>query len=352
MKAAFAALLLAVILAVPANAAIQGLERISLEGSDYVRLAEWAEVSGFNMTWRGKNDPIELTNQTASLSFATDSRNARKAQISGVTVMLNLPVINRNGVPLISLADVQKSLEPVLFPHKSAAQVRTICLDPGHGGRGIRAISTDHCSRKKYTLLLAQAVEKLLQDAGFKVVLTRTTDVYVDLPERPAVASRAGADLFVSLHYNSDATRGVNGVEIHCLPPAGMNSSNAGGGKSHDPAYAGNAEDDRNMLLAYEMIKNITPKLPLEEIGIKRSHLAVLRGEAHMPAILIEGGFMTDAQDAKKSTTRDFPPAHGAKHREWNSGLQGSRGDKAGRTQTRRNQTGGRGGQVVGAASK
>jgi N-acetylmuramoyl-L-alanine amidase len=204
---------------------------------------------------------------------------------------------------LISLSDVQKNLEPVLFPHKSSLPVRTICLDPGHGGKDPGNIDGRNFE-KKYTLLLALATEKLLRDAGFKVVLTRASDVFVGLPERSALASRAGADLFVSLHYNSDSTR-VRGVEVHCLPPAGMNSSNAGGGRGHAPAYAGNGQDDHNILLAYEVLKNITPKLPLEDIGVKRSHLEVLR-DAQMPAILIEGGFMTDPQDSKKIYDAEF----------------------------------------------
>jgi N-acetylmuramoyl-L-alanine amidase len=303
MKAVFAAVLLAAVLAAPAHAAIQGLELIPVDGEDYVRLGEWAESNGFKMTWRDKNDPIELTNQSAVLRFATDARNARKSQICGVTVMLCLPVISRGGVALISLSDVQKNLEPVLFPHKSSLPVRTICLDPGHGGKDPGNIDGRNFE-KKYTLLLALATEKLLRDAGFKVVLTRASDVFVGLPERSALASRAGADLFVSLHYNSDSTR-VRGVEVHCLPPAGMNSSNAGGGRGHAPAYAGNGQDDHNILLAYEVLKNITPKLPLEDIGVKRSHLEVLR-DAQMPAILIEGGFMTDPQDSKKIYDAEF----------------------------------------------
>jgi N-acetylmuramoyl-L-alanine amidase len=303
MKAALAAILLAAAWAGPAKAATQGLEHISVGGEDYVRLAEWADSNGFKMIWPGKDDPIELTNQSASLRFATDSRAARKAQIGGTTILLSLPVIVRGGAALISMSDVQKSLEPVLFPKKSPDRVRTICLDPGHGGVDKGEIDGENFE-KKYSLLLAQATQKLLQNAGFKVVLTRTNDVYVDLAERPAAASRAGADLFVSLHYNS-GPKGVRGVEVHCLPPAGMNSSNGGGGRGHDPAYAGNAQDDRNILLAYEELKSITGKLPLEDIGVKRSHLEVLR-EAHVPAILIEGGFMTDPQDSKKIYDADF----------------------------------------------
>jgi N-acetylmuramoyl-L-alanine amidase len=129
------------------------------------------------------------------------------------------------------------------------------------------------------------------------VLLTRRNDAYVDLPARPLMARREGADLFISLHYNS-AERGIRGLEVYCLAPAGVNSSNEGGGKAARPREAGNAHDDQNALLAYEMEKAITGSVPLVDRGMKRSRFEVLR-EACMPAVLIEGGFMSNAADAK-----------------------------------------------------
>jgi N-acetylmuramoyl-L-alanine amidase len=303
MKAALTAFLLLATWAGPARAGVNRLERIAVSGADYVRVGEWADEAGLTMFWRKDQEAIELTNQSASLRLETDSRNARKSQICGVTVWLSLPVIQRGGVPWISLVDVQTTLQPVLFPQKSRARVQTICLDPGHGGGDKGEIAGDNFE-KKYNLLLALAAQKLLQAEGFKVVLTRTNDVYVDLPDRPARAARAGADLFVSLHYNS-GPQSLHGVEVHCLPPAGMKSSNAGGGRGSDPAYPGNAADDRNILLAYQVLKSITTALPFEDIGVKREHYKVLK-EARIPAILVEGGFMTDPQDAKKIYDAEF----------------------------------------------
>jgi N-acetylmuramoyl-L-alanine amidase len=300
MIAAIRVFLLLALWAGPALAGVSGLERLPVSGADYVRLGEWAEKNGLTMVWRKKDDPIVVTNPAASLRFAPDSR---KAQMNGVTVSLCLPVINRNGVPWISLADVETTLQPVLFPLKSRARVQTVCLDPGHGGSDKGEIAGDNFE-KKYNLLLAQAVEKLLQAEGFKVVLTRTNDVFVDLAGRPAIAARAGADLFVCLHYNSGPSS-LRGIEVHCLPPAGMKSSNAGGGRGSEPAYPGNAQDSRNILLAYQVLKAITSVLPFEDLGVKREHYKVLK-EAPMPAILIEGGFMTDPQDAKKIYDADF----------------------------------------------
>jgi N-acetylmuramoyl-L-alanine amidase len=77
-----------------------------------------------------------------------------------------------------------------------------------------------------------------------------------------------------------------------------MNSSDEGGGKSNHSAEPGNAQDNRNVLLGYLMQKSITRSLPLEDLGLKRSHFEVLR-LARVPAILIEGGFLSNPSDAK-----------------------------------------------------
>jgi N-acetylmuramoyl-L-alanine amidase len=76
-----------------------------------------------------------------------------------------------------------------------------------------------------------------------------------------------------------------------------MNSSSEGGGRGPHPPEAGNAHDGQNALLAYEMLKAVTAGVPLEDRGMKRSRFEVLR-EAVMPAVLIEGGFMSNPADA------------------------------------------------------
>jgi N-acetylmuramoyl-L-alanine amidase len=289
-----------VLLTAPASAAPRHLERMTVSGSDYVRLAEWAESAGCTLKWNKKDGEIDVSGPSARLNFSIDSR---RAEISGVSVWLCLPVVNRSGVPWISLVDVNSTIEPIISPRKSEARVQTICLDPGHGG-----VDTGEAQgrnyEKKYTLLLARELASLLAEHGFKVVMTRTEDGAVELSERPQLAARRGADLFVSLHYNA-ADSSVHGVEVFCLAPPGMNSSDAGGGKSIHPAETGNAQDGHNVLLAYHVQKSITRNMPLEDLGLKRSHFEVLR-LAHMPAILIEGGFLSNPAEAKNIYDASF----------------------------------------------
>lgn len=289
-----AALFSAVLWTASTQGGLRNLEHIPISGSDYVRIAEWGESSGCTMKWNKSNGEIDMSGPSARLNFSIDSR---RAEVFGVYVWLSLPVVNHSGVALISLEDLRSTIEPLISPHKSTNSLRTICLDPGHGGKDTGK-AQGHNYEKKYTLLLARETAELLQAQGFKVIMTRSKDEMVELPDRPQLASRQGADLFVSLHYNAADTAGIHGVEVFCMAPPGMNSSDEGGGKSYHPAETGNTQDDRNVLLAYQIQKSITHNLPVEDLGLKRSHFEVLR-LAHMPAILIEGGFLSNPQDAR-----------------------------------------------------
>jgi N-acetylmuramoyl-L-alanine amidase len=280
-------------LTIPTFGALRNLEPVAVSGGEYVRLLAWCEESGLSLKWNKREREIDISGAPARLKLEVDSR---KVEIDGVTVLLSLPVVNRGGVALISLADLKTTLEPILFPRKTEKAVKTICLDPGHGGKDAgKTIGGNY--EKKYTLLLARATAELLRKEGFKVVLTRDTDEAVELSERPLKAARDGADLFVSLHYNAGESN-VRGLEVFCLTPAGLASSNEGGGHSEETTEAGNGQDDRNVLLAYELQKSVTRGLPLEDRGMKRARFEVLR-EAKLPAVLIEGGFLSNSSEAK-----------------------------------------------------
>jgi N-acetylmuramoyl-L-alanine amidase len=300
MKALLISIFLMAAVAAEGRASLQNFDRIVVSGSEYIRLGDWADGAGFKMKWAKKEGTITLSNSSARLELAVDSR---RAAISGVDVWLSLPVVNRNGTALLSVIDAGTTIEPILFPQKSDARLETICLDPGHGGRDTgKADGRNY--EKNYALLLAREVAGLLEREGLKVFLTRQDDSFVDLLERPLLARRKGADLFVSLHYNA-AEHTLRGLEVYCLAPAGVNSSDMGGGKAQHPREAGNAHDNQNVLLAYEMQKAITTGMPLEDLGMKRSRFEVLR-EAAMPAVLIEGGFMSNAADAKNIYSAAF----------------------------------------------
>jgi N-acetylmuramoyl-L-alanine amidase len=274
----------------------------SVKGQNYVPLADWARGNGLNGYTRNRGLEIVLTNRTTRLMFDVDSA---QAQINGVNVRLSFPVATAKGVPLVSQLDLDKTIRPLLFPARyvEPKKIKTICLDPGHGGKdsGNRVGEFFWHNEKTYTLLLAFELRDQLKALGYNVVLTRNSDTFVDLPDRPALANKRGADLFVSLHFNAAQTgkNEVAGPETYCITPVGAASSNAQGEGGDSGATTANRVENKSLLLAYQMEKSLVQNLNANDRGVRRARFAVLR-DAAMPAILIEGGYMTNPTEGKK----------------------------------------------------
>ena len=261
-------------------------------GQNYVPIGDWARANGLHCAWLKHGDELVATNRTARLVFDVDSHYA---DINGVQVALSFPVANQKGVALVAQFDLDAAIRPLLFPSRyvKPAVIRTICLDPGHGGRDTGNRVGWHYE-KVYTLALAGELRDQLRKAGFNVILTRTRDTYVELPDRPALANQRGADLFVSLHFNATPTgkNEVEGPQTYCITPVGASSTDAQGeGSNHGPTPA-NRDEDESLLLAYQVQKSLVGNLDANDRGVRRARFAVLR-DARMPAILIEGGYMT-----------------------------------------------------------
>jgi N-acetylmuramoyl-L-alanine amidase len=290
---------------VRAVSAARAVEPAAAPAPAYVRLADWAKASRLEVQWLKQNETLQLSNPSSKVVLAVDSR---QAQINGVAVWLLFPLTAHNGSVRLAQADVDLTLCPLLAPSRvrSGARVKSICLDPGHGGKdpGNRLGSNQE---KQYTLLLAHELRTQLARAGFKVTLTRTKDEYIELPRRPELARRRSADVFVSLHFNAtDSGRSsVQGAEVYCLTPTGASSTNAHGEGASAGAFPGNRHNDLNLLLAYQVQKALTHGLAVEDRGVRRARFAVLR-DAAMPAVLIEAGFMSNPEEAHKIFTAAY----------------------------------------------
>jgi N-acetylmuramoyl-L-alanine amidase len=271
-------------------------------GHNYTPLGDWARANGFSGFMRDHGHEIVLTNRVVRMVFDVDSA---QAEINGINVRLSFPLANEKGVPLIAQLDLDKTIRPLLYPSRyvTPKKITTICLDPGHGGKDtgnrVGGLFFGH-SEKTYTLALALELRDQLKRAGFNVILTRNKDTFVELPLRPDIANEHNADLFVSLHFNATQVgkNEVEGPETYCITPVGAASSNAQGEGANYGATTANRFEDQSLLLAYQMEKSLVRNLGVEDRGVRRARFAVLR-DAEMPAILIEGGYMTHPTEGK-----------------------------------------------------
>jgi N-acetylmuramoyl-L-alanine amidase len=193
--------------------------------------------------------------------------------------------------------------------------VARIVIDPGHGGYDPGAM-TDGVSEADVVLDVAARLERLLlNQPGVEVVLTRRTNVYVPLEERTAMANRAGADLFLSIHANASEDDRARGIETYFLNFAPNPAAEA-------IAARENAASARTMRQLPDIVKAIALNNKIDEsrdfaslvqssmmerlkrgnksvkdLGVKQAPFMVLIG-ATMPSILAEVSFLTNPQEA------------------------------------------------------
>ena len=281
----------------PIRAAAE-IGRTTVNGRAYLRVRDWVQKYHLEPAWIQREKTMQLTGGTTRIVLEMDSH---QITFNGLNISLSHPVVYRNEAAWLSQLDATTALAPLLDPPRNPAgkKIKTICLDAGHGGRDPGYVVSSK-QEKKYTLLLAQEVRDLLTKQGFKVVLTRWRDTFPELSDRVATANRSKADLFVSLHFNAfPPDKSVNGAETYCLTPAGASSSNAAGAGAGSGASRGNANNDENVWLAYQMQKSLTRTAGSKDRGVKRARFQVLR-DTTMPAALIETGFMSNAVEGKK----------------------------------------------------
>jgi len=150
-----------------------------------------------------------------------------------------------------------------------------VIVDPGHGGSDPGAVGIGNIHEADVVLEIAQQVASILEQQGVQAIMTRTSDVDVELEPRVAMAERANASLFVSIHANAiDMSRPeVNGTGTY---------------------YFSSGER-----LADTVQNVIVQELGMQDRGIHSARFYVLR-KTSMPAILVETAFVTGADDAKK----------------------------------------------------
>ena len=297
--APFLVLLLATLLGRPLPAVAAGLEQHQLNNREYVKLADWAGLRGFQVARNPATRDVTLTSPSHRIALQIDGM---RVEIDHVALWFSYPIVLVENVVYVTSQDARGVLDAVLQPRRlpPGQRIKTICLDPGHGGKDSGQKNGGRLE-KKFTLLLGQELKSLLVEAGFSVVMTRRDDSYVDYPDRTGAARRAGADLFVSLHYNASPDGGsdANGFEVYAMTPEGARSTNISNDVGSLKAWSGNETDQENVLLAYQIQKSLLQRLPgSEDRGVRRARFIVLR-LAEMPAVLIEAGFMSNPSDAR-----------------------------------------------------
>lgn len=303
-------LVLGLVFAGTALAQPASLKAYRLGNTYYVAVSDVANYYGLGPELGGAENRAEYRTSLAQLELEADQRDIL---VNGVNHWLSAPILATRGKLWVPELDILKTLDPVLQPgrlRKPGGAVRTIVIDPGHGGedRGTRGRSS---FEKVMTLDVAKRVERDLAGSGARVTLTRTSDKTVSLDDRVEFARAKGADVYVSIHFNSGGT--AEGIETYCTPPAGTSSTANFSGNSGDrdtssgdfAAVPGNRFDGQNVWLAHCVQKASLRATGAVDRGVRRARFYVLR-YASCPAILIEAGFLSSPSEEQRILRTEY----------------------------------------------
>ena len=269
-----------------------------IAGRDYFSLYDLLRANRFAVRLGVRS--TYATGRKMQMQF---DRGKRRMLCFGRRVELCFPPVYDGSIPYLTVMDWWKTLRPLLYPATVPAHpVRTVYLDFGHGGGDPGAIGA-FSKEKDLTLAIGKKTAALLHQAGFRVILTRNTDVQVPLAGIGKRKQRSKSDIFISIHINSAADRKSAGVETFCLTPAGAASSN--GGKPNAKSFPGNRFDANNILLAWQIQQAVLAETGGEDRGVKRARFAVLR-DLSAPGVLVEVGFISNRAEEKKLNSREY----------------------------------------------
>jgi N-acetylmuramoyl-L-alanine amidase len=268
-------------------------------------------------------NPVTAVGDEASGAVARAAASASAKPRAG-----SRPVIAANGAvpPVAAVAPSVPSANAsggFSLSRQLGLGVARIVIDAGHGGRDPGA-KVKGLNEADLVLDVALRLEKLLsKQPGFEVVLTRRTDTFVPLEERTAMANRADADLFLSIHANASANTSARGIETYFLnfapnPEAEAIAAreNVGSSRSmrHLPdivraiALNNKIDESRDFAAAvqgslYERLRK--PNHDVKNLGVKQAPFMVLIG-ATMPSVLAEISFLTNGPEGRLLRTDKY----------------------------------------------
>jgi N-acetylmuramoyl-L-alanine amidase len=231
--------------------------------------------------------------------------------------------------PYRIVLDLKKGVAPMAPPvggrsaRRKLPGIRTIVIDPGHGGNETGAIGPGGVVEKDVTLALANKLASLLRSrTSMRVILTRTGDEQVDLTRRTALANEYGADLFVSIHLNAALRKGATGSETYFLSLEASDelARQAADRENADATGAIDAASDLKLILwdlahqQYLKDSSAFAEAVQDELsratetlnrGVKQAPFRVLIG-ATMPAALVEVGFISNPDEERRLRGDDY----------------------------------------------
>ncbi len=294
---------LSVVVLVGLVAALAGCEHEMVQATEQYPAAPANSISVYQLAGRincqvTKSTPAcaTLANQCNSVTIFSDPGGAiyvngqsvsRQGQIArvGGTIFLSesveeqiRPLLRGEAVPTYPPRPMPPSRTPVagapVSPRHSHVSA-VVVLDPGHGGKDAGCIACNGTYEKNIVLPIALEVRRRLMDSGVKVIMTRSTDEFIELDERAQIANRAGADMFVAIH--ADSTKSNSSATGHTV-------------------YVAPGATQTVMTMARSVDRDMEQR-GLASRGLRHARYRVLVNTS-CPAMLVEVGYLSNRGEA------------------------------------------------------
>jgi N-acetylmuramoyl-L-alanine amidase len=320
--------------AVPAQMSmtnVQGISKVVITLAAPIEYTIAKEESAYRIRFRSPvQAPFhEQTFEDLNVTKATFSSNELVIQLSGVDVAGDDYRLEN---PFRIIVDFRKvaapgpggTPTPPGLKTMEPAGIRTIVIDPGHGGKEVGAVGPRGLMEKDVTLAVSQKLAAALASKfGARVVLTREDDSIVSLDQRTAIANQYRADLFLSVHMNAAVGKGAKGSETYFLSLEASDEQARRAAETENAFGAGmpsGADSDLKLILwdlaqqeylqessrlAQVIQEEMNSATGVQNRGVKQAPFKVLIG-ATMPAALIEVGFITNPDEEAKLQTNSF----------------------------------------------
>ncbi|MDD5613837.1 MAG: N-acetylmuramoyl-L-alanine amidase [Candidatus Omnitrophica bacterium] len=304
----------------------------SISSKDPLSLAEFARKHDFQIDFDPFLKKVYLNKgEDIKMVFVLESA---VALINNNTVQLKDTLQVKGGDIFLSSESARIILGHIYYGKKTESKayrkttdiykIKTIVIDPGHGGKDPGAVGPSGAKEKDIVLSIARLLKNKLERSGYKVVMTRDDDSFVSLWRRVALANRAGADLFISIHANSARARSASGFEVFYLSEASDDDARAlAAAENHPLGFEESITEDLNvqatiwdllysenrqesMSLARKICLSLESSLlSVRNRGVKTANFYVLRG-VQMPAVLVEVGFLSNKYEESNLTQWKF----------------------------------------------
>ncbi|UCD55665.1 MAG: N-acetylmuramoyl-L-alanine amidase [Candidatus Omnitrophota bacterium] len=304
-------------------------QSVTFNNARYISILRFCDYYNLDWDWDLVSQRIEIKKDASSVVLRPDSD---LALVNNKSVKLDNPIEYKEGVAYIPVTTAIFVSEDIFglkrpTPTKKTYQIKTIVIDPGHGGKNIGAVGKYGTKEKDIVLDISKRLKRNLEKQGLTVYLTRDRDKPVSLYKRTAFANGKNADLFISVHANASRYSRARGFEVYYLSEATNDNARAlaaaeNASLNFEEEIAGQDEASppanptawdlllsehrrESKELAYYIYNMTADNLDMKKRGVKGARFVVLKG-AIMPAVLIEVGFLTNRREESKLRRTSF----------------------------------------------